>query len=250
VKRIDALAGAARRNRTSLNVLCTLRGRLDLPENESKRQIVRQTAHLGEALKRRGQPHIGVTVFEKAPHLHGHHLVYVDPENDDVVATYADQTEFHARPADRYAPEYITKQRRWLGPRFETGRQWEPSGGEVPGKRYTMTTAAEALIQPKAASRETVTPAVEAAQEAAPVTVTLADGQLELFALMPARPPSAVIDLRVVREKLGYTQEQITPLLGLKNRSHVANIERGHDRLSAPRARVLRHLIDTANVAA
>src|SRR4051794_24522016 len=35
--------------------------------------------------------------------------------NDDVVARYDDPATFHARPADRRAPEYITKQRDWLG---------------------------------------------------------------------------------------------------------------------------------------
>ncbi len=58
----------------------------------------------------------------------------------------------HVRMADRFAPVYITKQRRWMGPEIEhkigTGRSrrlWE-KGAPIAGPRFTFTTDAKALM--------------------------------------------------------------------------------------------------------
>ncbi len=109
VKQIDHTAHAARRARQPLNVHLTIRAPADAPDSEGKRFIAKTVGHIGEGVKRRGQDHVGITVYEKDPYLHAHHVLHVRPENDDVIARFADGDIIHATPADWETIPYITK---------------------------------------------------------------------------------------------------------------------------------------------
>jgi hypothetical protein len=154
VKQIDGFAHLARKQHVPLTVFVTYRAPTDVSDARGKRIISRKIAHLGQELKRRGQPHVAVTVYEKAPHLHAHHLVHVAPEARDLILARdeGEGSDVHVRMADRFAPVYITKQRRWMGPEIEhkigTGRSrrlWE-KGAPIAGPRFTFTTDAKALM--------------------------------------------------------------------------------------------------------
>jgi DNA-binding transcriptional regulator YiaG len=88
---------------------------------------------------------------------------------------------------------------------------------------------------------------VPTAAEDAPTTNA---EQLPLFETLPERPYLPPLDLRSFRLVHGYTQAEISQRIGVRNRSHVANFERGHDGLSPQRQRLLRHLMEAQRVAA
>jgi hypothetical protein len=111
VREIKSFDHTARREGRPLNVCLTIRAPLDVADKIGKRAIAKTVGHFGQELQRRGQPHFGETVYEKAPHLHAHHLVHVDPENNDVVARYADGETVYEKAPHCEAVE----QRRQLG---------------------------------------------------------------------------------------------------------------------------------------
>lgn len=74
--------------------------------------------------------------------------------------------------------------------------------------------------------------------------------QLPLFGALPERPYLVPDEVRAFREETGCTQAEVSGWIGIKNRSHVANYERGHDRLSRQRQRALRHFMETRRLAA
>lgn len=146
VKVIYGLAAAARKSRKPLNVMATIRVPHDIGSDAAgKRAISRATAHLGQSLQRRGVRHIGLTVFEKKPggHLHGHHLVHVPHEHDDLIARWVDGAAANVRdacPADWNVIGYVTKQRRSLPPGAESNvRHRREPGAEIVGPRWTPT---------------------------------------------------------------------------------------------------------------
>jgi hypothetical protein len=154
VKQIDGFAHLTRKERVPLTMFITYRAPSDVPDAKGKRIISRKIAHLGQDLKRRGQPHVAVTVYEKKSHLHAHHLVHVAPKHKDLILgrDEGEGGDVHVRMADRFAPVYITKQRRWMGPEIENkirtaGRKrlWE-EGASIVGPRFTFTTDARALM--------------------------------------------------------------------------------------------------------
>jgi hypothetical protein len=76
--------------------------------------------------------------------------------------------------------------------------------------------------------------------------------QLLLFAALPCSPPpfSTGPEIRDLRERIGLSQRRLAGQIGIRDRSHLANVERGHDRLSPPRRRLLRHIMDSGRLAA
>jgi hypothetical protein len=76
--------------------------------------------------------------------------------------------------------------------------------------------------------------------------------QLPLFAVLPCSPPpfSTGSEIRDLRERIGLSQRRLAGQIGIWDRSHLANVERGHDRLSPPRRLLLRHLMDSGGLAA
>jgi hypothetical protein len=116
-----------------------------------KRVCTRETAHLGQALKRHGRPHIGLTIFEHptGADLHAHHLVYAPLDERGTVERRHRPPEVHVeRIRDlREVIDYVTKQRRRLSPEFEARirRSWQRTR-LLPGKRWTVTGDARALL--------------------------------------------------------------------------------------------------------
>lgn len=161
ITQVDEFAHQARKAGVPLNILVTIRAPKDVSDAEGKRIISRRIAHLGQALKRHAQEHFGVTVYEKGPHLHAHHLVHVTPQNLDFIKGWSEgkDGDVDVREADRRAPLYITKQRRWMGPKIEDKigtrlgrRPWEP-GASIVGPRLSFTSAAKALTGRKSATK-------------------------------------------------------------------------------------------------
>ena len=50
-------------------------------------------------------------------------------------------------------------------------------------------------------------------------------------------------------ELFGYTQQQAAERLGYQDRSHIANILRGHDGMSPARRKYLEYLLETGSAA-
>ena len=121
VKQVSDLYHAAHQAGIPLNVLVTIQPAAITDDALRKRYCSRKIAHIGQALKRRGQAHIGVTTFEKELNgeLHAHHLVHIAAKNIDVVERWADGLIIHARKAVPSDPGYITKHRLPGSPEFE-----------------------------------------------------------------------------------------------------------------------------------
>jgi hypothetical protein len=159
VKQVSALDYLAR-SAGLIPLFVTIRAPKGEPAAKGKRFIAKRLGHLGQSLQRdtrsrRGQPHIGMTVYEVAPdesHLHAHHIVYLTRRADmKIVARWADVFEpkrtgkrhdvtMHARPACLNDIGYMTKQRLPLSPDFEanTTHRRKP-GGFIPGPRWALT---------------------------------------------------------------------------------------------------------------
>ena len=142
-------------------IFATVRPQEGSPDNAAKQRIGLQLARLGQALERRGQPYVGMVAFEKRPGglLHGHALLFVLPENFDVVRRWADRFDEtpqprdegadsvpkHARPAVETDVLYALKQHRWAGAR-EAARKFYQKGALITGARLSFTRAALAVI--------------------------------------------------------------------------------------------------------
>jgi hypothetical protein len=156
VKHALGVAFAARRAGTPLNTMVTLRGDPNEGLAASKRRLTRKIGHLGQALHRRGQPHIGMTVFERkrgtgnSNLLHCHHLVFVHPKACDVVARMHNGNSIDVRDAHSGQVAYVTKQRQQLPPALERalrGKLWARQAGDyIPGRRLHVTKATAALL--------------------------------------------------------------------------------------------------------
>jgi hypothetical protein len=254
-----------------LNVFVTIRAPMNVSDAEGKRIISRRIAHLGQALKRHRQDHIGVTIYEKGPHLHAHHLAYVAPRNMKLVMDWneGEDSDVHVRKADWFAPIYATKQRKWMGPEIEDKistqrgrRPWE-KGAHIAGPRLAFTKEAKAIMEHRAGqaalaaavayakASEPESPPVAPAIPSKPTPVSVAAPvQLPLFSLLPERPYLQPSDLRSFRQARGYSQAEISRRIGIRDRSHIANFERGHDGLSLQRQRLVKHMMDTQRMAA
>jgi hypothetical protein len=107
-----------------------------------------------------GDPHVGITVYEKATAgcLHAHHLVYSRRALDDVLNRIADvyvrstdrtqhDAMIHARPAVQSDVAYITKQRLPLPPDFERRVSHRRQRGEaIRGVRISLTRSAKNVL--------------------------------------------------------------------------------------------------------
>ena len=76
--------------------------------------------------------------------------------------------------------------------------------------------------------------------------------QLLLFDELPCRPPpfSTGAEVRELRVVTGMSQEKLAGRIGIRDRSHIANVERGHDRLSPQRRRLLQYVMEAERLAA
>jgi hypothetical protein len=151
--------------------MATIRAPRDVADADGKRQISRKVAHIGQGLKRNGQDHVGVTVFEKEKgDLHGHHLFFAEQKNFGLVDGWCEGKggAIHIRPADATAVDYVIKQRLHQKPEFERDlrekrlKYWKPVKGElIEGPRVSLTRHAARLL-------ETVKPVTVAVEAKAP----------------------------------------------------------------------------------
>jgi hypothetical protein len=125
------------------------------------------------------------------------------------------------------------------GDRVRTSKDLEAAlirSGRVEPRRRTY--AARSLPKP---------PALPKPVEVAPTVNAV---QLPLFGALPERRYLQPADLRSFRQVRGYSQSEVSKWAGIRNRSHIANYERGHDGLSLHRQRLLKHMMDAQKVAA
>jgi hypothetical protein len=127
---------------------------------ERKRVCSRVIAHLGQAIHRRGHPHIGVTVYEKGcADLHAHHLVHVPRGEEKLLAHLSNRPTRRVRRAAPTDVGYITKERLPLPPEFEKRvSHWRKKGALLPGKRWSATKGALALLADDTASATSSAP--------------------------------------------------------------------------------------------
>jgi hypothetical protein len=120
-------------------------------DSDRKRFCTRETAHLGQALKRHSAVHVGITIFENSAtaDLHAHHLVHVPRGERATVERRHRPPEVHVRRIRTLEAvlRYLTKERRHLSPDFEERirRRWQRCR-PVPGKKWTMTRKAKELL--------------------------------------------------------------------------------------------------------
>jgi len=120
-------------------------------DRERKRFISRFIARLGQVLKRNGEPHTGVTIYEKRDDvdLHAHHLCRVCYRLRWVIARLANGSLimiefFRSNELDRWLA-YCTKQRASLPPELEAKvHRNHPRQKSVPirGVRVSFTSSA------------------------------------------------------------------------------------------------------------
>jgi hypothetical protein len=136
-----------------------------------KRFIHGKLAHVGQALKRKGYQHIGLTVFEhggpNGNDLHAHQLIVLPTGGERIIGAYIDDLIVDLRaiaPDERHkVADYISKQRRPLSPDFEAdnGHRYETDVKPVPGKKLSFTKAATQalngeIVSPLAALNKTL----------------------------------------------------------------------------------------------
>jgi hypothetical protein len=116
-----------------------------------KRECTREIAHLGQALKRHGKPHVGITIFENptGADLHAHHLVHAPSAEHATIKRRQRLPDVHVRRIRKLdgVVRYLTKERRHLSPDFEARirHPWQRCQ-LVPGKKWTMTSVARKLL--------------------------------------------------------------------------------------------------------
>ncbi len=160
----------------------------------------------------------------------------------------------HVRSADQFGPEYVTKQRQWRGPEIEDRhkRLWKKSA-QIEGPRVGYSKEAKALVTRLEATGSVATPLLHRAPHirlvsSNPTGPTPAAGSAQFGLPLDWRPSRPATDAALmVRfcEVFGYTQQQAAQRLGYRDRSHVANIIRGHDGMSPARRRWIEYLLET-----
>jgi hypothetical protein len=256
VRDVDGLAHMARREGRDLNLCITVRAPKGLSDAAGKRAIDGRLKHIGEALRERGQVWLAVWVYEKSPHLHAHVLVHVAPKNRKLVMRRHEGRggAVHIRSADRFGPEYVTKQRQWRGPEIEdqNKRLWTKSA-RIEGPRIGYSKAAKELLARSKASSSVAAPMpyrassirLVSSMPVVPAT-TVAPTQFGLpLDWTPSIPTADTALMGQFCELFGYTQQQAAERLGYRDRSHVANVLRGHDGLSPARRKWVQYLLET-----
>ena len=94
-----------------------------IADNKRKRFCVGKIAHIGEALKRHGQPHVGVTTFEHPldADLHANLLVFVPRSERSTIERFHNPPCTHVKAIYDLpgVVAYVTKERRHMSPDFE-----------------------------------------------------------------------------------------------------------------------------------
>lgn len=244
VKEISALAHEA-----EFNVRLDIMPRSGT-DAERKRSVSRVVAHLGQALKRRGREHIGVTTYEKSDtvDLHGHHLTRIEPKDRDLIAKYDGSVThvitFPARErADRV--NYATKQRLPFSPEYEKNSPHKrQAGAPIKGPRVSYTGAAKLIVEELESRHQSLGALTEAQQpkntpspepKRANCSALKPVGQLSLFpemekpiarlsAFTAGTPsPSVALEIEHRRRMLGLSQRELGQKAGL-SQPQIANV--------------------------
>jgi hypothetical protein len=251
-------------------------GLLDLSEHDAREVVRTFTSQVVKAQKRAGLEQYWLRVHESSGGFHSN-LVFPAPQGMDSDIRRWEQFGDYLRRDDAVQlvydfnglTDYLAKERPpnvkggWQFGRREKGSHKLGAGG---GDRVQFSralradvvaagivepwqrTKAKVLVPSKPAilrpSMHIVVPnAIEAAHTANAV-------QLSLFDTLPEKPYLPSQDLRFFRLVHGYTQAEMAQRIGIRNRSHLANFERGHDGLSAAKQRALRHFMESQRLAA
>jgi len=219
---------------------------------ERKRHIARIVAHLGQALQRRGQEHLGTTVYEKKDDadLHGHHLCRIEKGNECVLAKYDGyivRVEIIPRLKLYERVAYVTKQRRPLAPELEkVSTHRRQRSLPIKGPRFTHTKAAKQILLDL--DHERVVHGTSSYFQSPTTTAPVADvvaidltGQLELLPrVSPARlrvfqgglmPAAVALETRHLQRRRGLSQQQLANRIGI-SRPQLANGLQGRFPLS------------------
>lgn len=223
-------------------------------DKQRKRFIQKITAHIGQAIKRRGYEHCSVTVFEKGGpkncDLHGHFMLHIDKANHDIIDRYADgkviDVDHLPRPLDRDAmANYITKQRRPLSPDFEkqNRHRYEKEPAPIHGKRISFSKEAKAILDAQQAQSAPLATNRPTRSLPSKAHYMKPSGQIEMFPELatPAKrlgdyhggilSPSAALELEHHRKRHGLTQSQLGIISGL-SQPQIANAVHGRFGLS------------------
>lgn len=216
-----------------------------------KRRLSHNVDALRQALERRGQRWRAVTVWQHpiGGRLHCHALCHVEPNNDDVASRFDDRPAVQVQPWGRDVG-YFTRERLPNGtPTYESRKRWKRVKGQpIKGQRLTISSSLKAAITEDVADRQHITQQQQTGQRQALSSSTAVPVQLDLFGSLPALP-ATVFDLVAERKRRGLSQYALAAMVGLRQ-PHIANCERGHDRLSTARIRVVRHVLAALPTAA
>ncbi|MCJ2042531.1 hypothetical protein MKK55_26810 [Methylobacterium sp. J-059] len=249
---------------------------LDLPELDARAIFSKATSLLVQMQARAGLEPYWIRVLESVGGIHAN-LIF--PASDKVAKQFLNSKvgpylgevgkglqQIRNTDADwRNVTAYLTGERvsqgnqhytRILGPRVRGSHQLGEGGGDrvqlstalrervvdagivTPWARTTSRNLTRRIVQP---------PAIMAPPKAKPTVYRV---QPDLFPLAPHDTFTSADEVRQLREHLGLTQWQLAQRLAIRNRSHVANAERGHDGLSRPRVRYLRYIAETERMVA
>jgi hypothetical protein len=232
-----------------------------LSDAGKQKWIRRKLGRLGQALERRGQPYISQTTLEKkrGGKLHGHALIYVLPENFDMIERHADKflrvarkkldgeisVEFHAEvigatPDDlRNVILYSLKQHRFAGKYEESRKFWIKMGDPIKGRRLSYSKTALAILAKEKAklpgaadNAPVVTPAAAAAPMSASISTSIsAPVQLTMsFDVQPVVSPLQLVErVEERRIELKMTETEIARAFGMRQ-PHFNNVKHGRDR--------------------
>jgi len=254
-------------------------GLLDLSEHDAREVVRSFTSQVTKAQKRAGLEQYWLRVHESTGGFHSN-LVFPAPQGMDGDIRRWEQFEKFLRGDNAVQlvynfdglTDYLAKERPpnvkggWqFGTRTKGSHKLGAGGGDR--VQFSQALRADAVaagvVEPWQRTKARVlvpsTPAiirppVQAVVinpvEAAPATINVQPLQLPLFGALPERRYLQPTDLRSFRQVRGYTQAEISRWASIRNRSHVANFERGHDGLSLQRQRLLKHMMDTQRMAA
>lgn len=207
-------------------------------DNKRKRFCDGKVAHIGEALKRHDQPHIGLTTFENPldADLHANHLVFVPRGERKTIERFHNPPSVHVEAIYNLpgVVAYVTKERRRMSPDFERtiNRPWQRCW-PVPGKRWTLTSDARAAL---ATSTGSIADRAVASRKPKPPSTN--DNIVQVaepvqLALALAAP---VIDLCALAEEKrqagGIPQHRLANQLGIRQPQYSNAVVRRHDTLS------------------
>ena len=159
------IKAATDRNRTPLNYFASIHCPDGLTLQESKRFLELYIARLGQALKRNGYPHFGITTFERKrddQSIHAHHQFHVPKGAFHIVDRFADGIVVDIKKSHHNSLRYMLKQHVQMNTDFEKTRPdiFRPRqpGDYIPGKRLSVTKAAKALVPDAENPKRKVTP--------------------------------------------------------------------------------------------